>query len=185
MYGETVTITGTRAGGSSATFTVGTTDDYRADDGEGYIVEISDRTGGGLGGLAVGIATDKGTVTTTIEDQTGTDDPPGEEDTVYAVISVDDAAIEEGEQAIFTVSLQDKDGNEITAPNDIEVALVWSGAAATTNDVSPFPLPTSVTIAAGSGSVTVSAPEEGTVEVEAPLTAKITSITEPQDNDEN
>jgi hypothetical protein len=77
----------------------------------------------GLGGLAVGIATDKGTVTTTIEDQTGTDDPPGEEDTVYAVISVDDAAIEEGGQAIFTVSLQDKDGNAVTATSDIDVTL--------------------------------------------------------------
>jgi hypothetical protein len=125
--GDTVTIMGTAAGVSSATFTVQTTDDYLADNGEQYIVEISDPTGTGLGGLAVGIATGKDTVTTTIEDQTGTDDPPGEEDTVYAVISVDDASIEEGGQAIFTVSLQDKDGNAVTATSDIDVTLNVDG----------------------------------------------------------
>ena len=182
--GDTVTITGTAGGVSSTTFTVETTDDYLADTGEQYIVEISNPTSTGLGST-VGIATDKGTVTTTIADQTGTDDPPGTEDTVYAVISVDDASIEEGEQAVFTVSLQDKDGNAVTAPNDIEVALVWSGVAATVDDVTPFPLPTSVTLTAGSGSVTVLATLDGVVEPDEPLTATIASITDPQDNYEN
>ena len=182
--GDTVTITGTAGGVSSTTFTVETTDDYLADTGEQYIVEISDPTSTGLGST-VGIATGKGTVTTTIADQTGPDSPPGTEDTVYAVISVDDASIEEGEQAVFTVSLQDKDGNAVTAPNDIEVALVWSGVAATVDDVTPFPLPTSVTLTAGSGSVTVLATLDGVVEPDEPLTATIASITDPQDNYEN
>ena len=70
--GDTVTITGTAGGVSSTTFTVETTDDYLADTGEQYIVEISDPTGTGLGST-VGIATGKGTVTTTIADQTGPD----------------------------------------------------------------------------------------------------------------
>ena len=47
--GDTVTITGTADGVSSTTFTVETTDDYLADTGEQYIVEISDPTGTGLG----------------------------------------------------------------------------------------------------------------------------------------
>ena len=70
--GDTVTITGTADGVSSTTFTVETTDDYLADNGEQYIVEISDPTSTGLGST-VGIATGKGTVTTTIADQTGPD----------------------------------------------------------------------------------------------------------------
>ena len=182
--GDTVTITGTADGVSSTTFTVETTDDYLADTGEQYIVEISDPTSTGLGST-VGIATGKGTVTTTIADQTGPDSPPGTEDTVYAVISVDDASIEEGEQAVFTVSLQDKDGNAVTATSDIDVTLEWTGAAATVDDVTPFPLPTSVTLTAGSGSVTVLATLDGVVEPDEPLTATIASITDPQDNYEN
>ena len=79
--GDTVTITGTGTAGaggvSSTTFTVETTDDYLADNGEQYIVEISDPTSTGLGST-VGIATGKGTVTTTIADQTGPDNPPGD-----------------------------------------------------------------------------------------------------------
>jgi 3-dehydroquinate dehydratase len=179
--GDTVTITGTVAGVSSATFTVETTDDYLADDGEEYIVEISDPTGTGLGGLAVGIATDKDTVTTTIEDQTGTDDPPGEEDTVYAVISVDDAAIEEGEQAIFTVSLQDKDGNAVTATSDIDVTLTWTGAAANAGDAAP--LPTTVTVTNGSTTATVIAVDDYFKETPEDLVATITGLVDQDDPD--
>ena len=61
--------------------------------------------------------------TTTITDEADPDD----DDTVYAVISVDDASIEEGEQAVFTVSLQDKDGNAVTATSDIDVTLRMDG----------------------------------------------------------
>ena len=176
--GDTVTITGTAGGVSSTTFTVETTDDYLADTGEQYIVEISDPTSTGLGST-VGIATGKGTVTTTIADQTGTDDPPGTEDTVYAVISVDDASIEEGEQAVFTVSLQDKDGNAVTATSDIDVTLEWTGAAANAGDAAP--LPTTVTVTNGSTTATVIAVDDYFKETPEDLIATITGLVD-QDN---
>ena len=178
--GDTVTITGTADGVSSTTFTVETTDDYLADTGEQYIVEISDPTSTGLGST-VGIATGKGTVTTTIADQTGTDDPPGTEDTVYAVISVDDASIEEGEQAIFTVSLQDKDGNAVTATSDIDVTLEWTGAAANAGDAAP--LPTTVTVTNGSTTATVIAVDDYFKETPEDLIATITGLVDQDDPD--
>ena len=178
--GDTVTITGTAGGVSSTTFTVETTDDYLADTGEQYIVEISDPTSTGLGST-VGIATGKGTVTTTIADQTGTDDPPGTEDTVYAVISVDDASIEEGEQAIFTVSLQDKDGNAVTATSDIDVTLEWTGAAANAGDAAP--LPTTVTVTNGSTTATVIAVDDYFKETPEDLIATITGLVDQDDPD--
>ena len=178
--GDTVTITGTAGGVSSTTFTVETTDDYLADTGEQYIVEISDPTSTGLGST-VGIATGKGTVTTTIADQTGTDDPPGTEDTVYAVISVDDASIEEGEQAVFTVSLQDKDGNAVTATSDIDVTLEWTGAAANAGDAAP--LPTTVTVTNGSTTATVIAVDDYFKETPEDLIATITGLVDQDDPD--
>ena len=178
--GDTVTITGTAGGVSSTTFTVETTDDYLADNGEQYIVEISNPTSTGLGST-VGIATGKGTVTTTIADQTGTDDPPGTEDTVYAVISVDDASIEEGEQAVFTVSLQDKDGNAVTATSDIDVTLEWTGAAANAGDAAP--LPTTVTVTNGSTTATVIAVDDYFKETPEDLIATITGLVDQDDPD--
>ena len=178
--GDTVTITGTADGVSSTTFTVETTDDYLADTGEQYIVEISDPTGTGLGST-VGIATGKGTVTTTIADQTGPDSPPGTEDTVYAVISVDDASIEEGEQAVFTVSLQDKDGNAVTATSDIDVTLEWTGAAANAGDAAP--LPTTVTVTNGSTTATVIAVDDYFKETPEDLVATITGLVDQDDPD--
>ena len=178
--GDTVTITGTAGGVSSTTFTVETTDDYLADTGEQYIVEISDPTGTGLGST-VGIATGKGTVTTTIADQTGPDSPPGTEDTVYAVISVDDASIEEGEQAVFTVSLQDKDGNAVTATSDIDVTLEWTGAAANAGDAAP--LPTTVTVTNGSTTATVIAVDDYFKETPEDLIATITGLVDQDDPD--
>ena len=178
--GDTVTITGTADGVSSTTFTVETTDDYLADTGEQYIVEISDPTSTGLGST-VGIATGKGTVTTTIADQTGPDSPPGTEDTVYAVISVDDASIEEGEQAVFTVSLQDKDGNAVTATSDIDVTLEWTGAAANAGDAAP--LPTTVTVTNGSTTATVIAVDDYFKETPEDLVATITGLVDQDDPD--
>ena len=177
----TVTVTN-----GSTTATVIAVDDYFKETPEDLVATITGLVDqddpDAFENLAIGdVAGNNTSATTTITDEADPDD----DDTVYAVISVDDASIEEGEQAVFTVSLQDKDGNAVTAPNDIEVALVWSGVAATVDDVTPFPLPTSVTLTAGSGSVTVLATLDGVVEPDEPLTATIASITDPQDNYEN
>ena len=174
--GDTVTITGTAGGVSSTTFTVETTDDYLADTGEQYIVEISDPTSTGLGST-VSIATGKDTVTTTITDEADPDD----DDTVYAVISVDDASIEEGEQAVFTVSLQDKDGNAVTATSDIDVTLEWTGAAANAGDAAP--LPTTVTVTNGSTTATVIAVDDYFKETPEDLVATITGLVDQDDPD--
>ena len=166
-----------RLGGvSSTTFTVETTDDYLADTGEQYIVEISDPTSTGLGST-VSIATGKDTVTTTITDEADPDD----DDTVYAVISVDEASIEEGEQAVFTVSLQDKDGNAVTATSDIDVTLEWTGAAANAGDAAP--LPTTVTVTNGSTTATVIAVDDYFKETPEDLVATITGLVDQDDPD--
>ena len=108
-------------------------------------------------------------------------DPPGTEDTVYAVISVDDASIEEGEQAVFTVSLQDKDGNAVTATSDIDVTLEWTGAAANAGDAAP--LPTTVTVTNGSTTATVIAVDDYFKETPEDLIATITGLVDQDDPD--
>ena len=121
-------------------------------------------------------------VTSTILD--GSDEPDGGDDpadTVYAVISVDDASIEEGEQAVFTVSLQDKDGNAVTATSDIDVTLEWTGAAANAGDAAP--LPTTVTVTNGSTTATVIAVDDYFKETPEDLVATITGLVDQDDPD--
>ena len=121
-------------------------------------------------------------VTSTILD--GSDEPDGGDDpadTVYAVISVDDASIEEGEQAVFTVSLQDKDGNAVTATSDIDVTLEWTGAAANAGDAAP--LPTTVTVTNGSTTATVIAVDDYFKETPEDLIATITGLVDQDDPD--
>ena len=64
-------------GTSSTTFDVVTRDDAYADNGEEFTASITGSTGGGYENLVVGT----GSVTTEIQDQTGSDSPPGVEDT--------------------------------------------------------------------------------------------------------
>ncbi|HQV20523.1 MAG TPA: retention module-containing protein, partial [Gordonia sp. (in: high G+C Gram-positive bacteria)] len=129
------------AGATSTTFTVSTLDDAYADSGEQFTASIASTSGGGYGSLVLGTSS----VTTTILDQVGSDDPPGAEDT--ATISIAGAAsVVEGEVATYTVSV-DK------APATALTVNVVTGHI-TTDNGDLVPVTTAVTIAAGSTSAT-------------------------------
>ncbi|MCP4133534.1 MAG: hypothetical protein GY754_21370, partial [bacterium] len=173
------------AGTDSVTVTA--TDDLYKESAEDLTATITGVTDGGddyevvkVGTLANGYTSDANAATTTI-----TDDADEGNDTVYAVISVDEAAIEEGEDAVFTIKLVDSAGNTVTAPADadITVNLSWAGDVelGDGSDVTPYPLPSSVTLAAGTDSVTVTATDDLYKESAEDLTATITGVTDGGD----
>ena len=85
-------------------------------------------------------------VATTITDE----QEKGPEDTVYAVISVDDDEVAEGGALTYTVKLVDEFGNAVSVPagESVTVDITWTDAAANATDATP--LPTTVTITGGS-----------------------------------
>ncbi|MDN5043962.1 hypothetical protein O8C80_11565, partial [Aliarcobacter butzleri] len=126
-----------KAGTSEATFTVQTKDDYLADNGERFNLEITGnnstefdmRTGNQTGGQT--------NVDTKILDNSNPSNPGGEdggygsEDTVYAIIE-GTTTVNEGNEATYTVKLVDKDGNVVTPTKDTTVTVVYKDK--TTND---------------------------------------------------
>ncbi|MCJ8341237.1 MAG: hypothetical protein MJK10_22495, partial [Pseudomonadales bacterium] len=171
-----VTITG---GNSQATFDVVAVDDYYKEEAEDLTATITSLTDNDQSFEGVAIGSDS-TVTTEITDEQN----PGPEDTVYAKISVDTNNAEEGDTIGYTVTLVDKDGNEVTVPagKSITVDLVWSGDAANASDAAP--LPPSVTITGGNSQATfdVVAVDDYDKEEAEDLTATITGLT---DNDQS
>ncbi|MDG6778850.1 retention module-containing protein [Thiomicrorhabdus sp. zzn3] len=99
------------AGSNSTTFTIDTIDDALAEGSESFTITIGDITDTNFENIAADSTADS--VVSTINDQTGTDEPPTPVDTVYAVLS-GDATVVEGETASYTVSLVDKDGQPVT-----------------------------------------------------------------------
>ncbi|RZV19593.1 hypothetical protein [Aliarcobacter butzleri] len=120
-----------KAGTSEATFTVQTKDDYLADNGERFNLEITGnnstefdmRTGNQTGGQT--------NVDTTILDNSNPTTPGGEdngfgaEDTVFAIIE-GTATVNEGDTAQYVVKLVDKDGNPVTVTKDTEVTIKYT-----------------------------------------------------------
>ncbi|TVO68604.1 retention module-containing protein, partial [Sedimenticola selenatireducens] len=97
------------AGATSATFTVNTLDDAYADSGEQFTASIASTSGGGYENLVVGTSS----VTTTILDQTGSDNPPGAEDTTTLNIT-GTASVVEGETATYTVTVDKAPASTLT-----------------------------------------------------------------------
>ncbi|MCG3667739.1 hypothetical protein L5F24_06950 [Aliarcobacter butzleri] len=120
-----------KAGTSEATFTVQTKDDYLADNGERFNLEITGnnstefdmRTGNETGGQT--------NVDTTILDNSNPTTPEGEdngfgaEDIVFAIIE-GTATVNEGDTAQYVVKLVDKDGNPVTVTKDTEVTIKYT-----------------------------------------------------------
>ncbi|MFW2441336.1 hypothetical protein ACN4FT_00915 [Aliarcobacter butzleri] len=120
-----------KAGTSQATFTVQTKDDYLADNGERFNLEIIGnnstefdmRTGNQTGGQT--------NVDTTILDNSNPTTPGGEdngfgaEDIVFAIIE-GTATVNEGDTAQYVVKLVDKDGNPVTVTKDTEVTIKYT-----------------------------------------------------------
>ncbi|MBB6521493.1 Calx-beta domain-containing protein, partial [Pseudoteredinibacter isoporae] len=115
-----VVVTG---GNSTATFNIVTLDDFLAEGAEQFNVSISTVVDTDSSFEAIAVDTANDDVTTTITDQTGSDNPPGTEDTVYAVIE-SNGAVTEGTDSIFTVSLIDENGNAVSVTQDMEVNVV-------------------------------------------------------------
>lgn len=120
-----------KAGTSEATFTIQTKDDYLADNGERFNLEITGnnstefdmRTGNQTGGQT--------NVDTTILDNSNPTTPGGEdngfgaEDIVFAIIE-GTATVNEGDTAQYVVKLVDKDGNPVTVTKDTEVTIKYT-----------------------------------------------------------
>ncbi|WP_323660064.1 hypothetical protein [Aliarcobacter butzleri] len=120
-----------KAGTSEATFTVQTKDDYLADNGERFNLEITGnnstefdmRTGNQTGGQT--------NVDTKILDNSNPSNPGGEdngfgaEDIVFAIIE-GTATVNEGDTAQYVVKLVDKDGNPVTVTKDTEVTIKYT-----------------------------------------------------------
>ncbi|MFW2515442.1 hypothetical protein [Aliarcobacter butzleri] len=120
-----------KAGTSQATFTVQTKDDYLADNGERFNLEITGnnstefdmRTGNQTGGQT--------NVDITILDNSNPTTPGGEdngfgaEDIVFAIIE-GTATVNEGDTAQYVVKLVDKDGNPVTVTKDTEVTIKYT-----------------------------------------------------------
>ncbi|MGH1461417.1 MAG: retention module-containing protein [Neptuniibacter sp.] len=187
---------------SGQTVTLGTPfetavfDDYAADSGEEFTVEFVDASFSDADTYEEVEYGDA--VTTTISDNTpegeewdpesegNPEGPTGAEDTVFAVISVDESSVSEGETLTYTISLEDENGDAVSLEDgtSLTVDLVWSGVA-DDSDVEGT-LPATVTLnatdAAGTGS------NEFTFEVEAsvdeiregdePLVATISNVSE-------
>jgi len=137
------------AGSTSTTFSIATLDDALAEGAESFTVEIDTIDDNGQF-EAVAEDPAANSVTTTITDQTGSDDPAGAEDT--ALISlVGPTDVIEGETTTdYTVSV-DQAATDVTA--DIVVTFSYSGVAA---DGSDFTGVASATISAGTTSTTFS-----------------------------
>ena len=130
---ETVTIS---AGQTQATFDVETLDDNLADDGETFTASIDTTRGGGFENLVLGTAS----VTTTINDQTGSDSPAGPEDTATVSISGPPNVVE-GQTATYTVTVDQP------AVADLEVDVVTGFVTTEAGDLTP--IMQTVTILAG------------------------------------
>ncbi|WP_315983058.1 cadherin-like domain-containing protein [Aliamphritea spongicola] len=123
-----VTITGPA---SSATFNIATIDDALAEGAEDFTVSLGTITDTNDAFEAI-VAGTNNSVETTITDQTGSDNPPGTEDTVYVRLTQNvDSIGEDGGQVTYTVTLVDENDQPITVPagETVTVGLGYTGSA--------------------------------------------------------
>ena len=131
------------AGNTSATFTLNTLDDAFAEGAENFIVTIDSVTGGDFENVAIDGGAN--TVTTTINDEVGSDAIPGPEDTALVSI-VGPGSVVEGETTTnYTITINE------TPTSDVTVNFTYSGTAA---DGTDFTGTASATILAGATSGT-------------------------------
>ncbi|MCJ8341231.1 MAG: retention module-containing protein, partial [Pseudomonadales bacterium] len=165
---EFVTI----SGGSSVDFIVDAVDDVYDEELEALETTITSVVDGDSYFEAVAVGA-QNFATSNITDESEDPDP------VYAEISVDKDAVEEGGQLTYTVKLVDENGNTVEVPvgESITVDLVWSGEANNPNDAAP--LPTSVTISGSSEySFVVDAIDDVFKENPEDLVVTITKVTD-------
>ena len=170
----TITI----SGGSEQSFVVDAIDDLYKEDAETLTVTIDaiNDVDGNFEKVEVGA---DNSVDAIITDEAN----PTSEDTVFAQISVDKNAVEEGGKLTYTVKLVDKDGNPVEVPvgESVTIDLSWSDAAANDSDASP--LPATITISGGSEqSFVVDAIDDLYKEAAETLTVTIDAINDVDGN---
>ena len=170
----TITITG----GSEQSFVVDAIDDLYKEAAETLTVTIDaiNDVDGNFEKVEVGA---DNSVDAIITDEAN----PTSEDTVFAKISVDKNAVEEGGKLTYTVKLVDKDGNPVEVPvgESVTIDLSWSDAAANDSDASP--LPATITITGGSEqSFVVDAIDDLYKEAAETLTVTIDAINDVDGN---
>jgi hypothetical protein len=179
--GEDITETATAtiaAGSSTGTFTVNSVDDVFAEGAEDYQIAINNVTAGDT--QFENLTVDQTPVTTTINDQTGSDDPAGPEDTVYVQLVTDDSG-EEGTDLTHTVKLVDAAGNPVTVAAD-ETITVTIGYDPNNNDSATkgtdYTENNAVTITEGNSeaTLTVSTTDDSDNEGDESYTAVITNV---------
>lgn len=119
------------------------------------------------------------TATGTIKDES-VNDSNNPLDKVFAKITVDKSSVAEGQPIKYTVSLVDKNGNEVTVPSgkSIDVSLNWGGTAKA-DDVTST-LPNKVTISGNSSKTifTVTTKDDAIKENTESLVPSITGVTD-------
>ena len=160
------------AGSSSNTFTIPTIDDALAEGAESFTVEIDSITDANFEAVAEDPLANS--VVTTITDQTGTDTPPGAEDTVVVSLTATTDVVEGEVTTNYTLTLSQAIP---AAGTSVIVNLAYSGVALDGTDFSGV---ASVTIPAGSSSNTFTIPtiDDALAEGAESFTVEIDSITD-------
>ncbi|MBN3564953.1 Calx-beta domain-containing protein, partial [Aliamphritea spongicola] len=122
-----VTITGPA---SSATFNIATIDDALAEGAEDFTVSLGTITDTNDAFEAI-VAGTNNSVETTITDQTGSDNPPGTEDTVIVSLTGPSDVVEGETTTDYTVSLSEA----VPAGKSVTVALTYSYTTASGTDI--------------------------------------------------
>ena len=110
---------------STATFTLATLDDALADNGETIIIDIDSIVDTDGAFEAIAEDSNANQVTTVINDQTGTDNPPGTEDTVLVSLTGPGTVVEGETTSDYTVSLD----TAVPAGKSVTVNLSYTGTA--------------------------------------------------------
>ncbi|MDY0116808.1 MAG: cadherin-like domain-containing protein, partial [Sulfurimonadaceae bacterium] len=135
-------------------FTIATIDDYRSDNGEQFKVSINNSSykhpnNNVADAIYENVTTNNVAVTTTIKDNTPAKNQTvedstvdgsdyGKEDTVYAVITSNNATIVEGGEVTYTVKLVDKTGADVTVTNATVVMVTYTSSDTTKGVDTPY-----------------------------------------------
>ena len=131
---KTTTVTITGDGGSDYSFDNTIVDDYLSEGDESYTVKIASISNAGTYFENVKIADTTNGASATVNSATGTitdaktgNDATANEtvDTIYAVIS-GSTTVDEGDDATYTIHLEDKDGNTVTPASDVELQVTFT-----------------------------------------------------------
>ncbi|WP_315983052.1 Calx-beta domain-containing protein [Aliamphritea spongicola] len=167
-----VTITGPA---SSATFNIATIDDALAEGAEDFTVSLGTITDTNDAFEAI-VAGTNNSVETTITDQTGSDNPPGTEDTVIVSLTGPSDVVEGETTTDYTVSLSDA----VPAGKSVTVALTYSYTTASGADITEV-ADVTITGPASSATFNIATIDDALAEGAEDFTVSLGTITDTND----